>query len=324
MHATALPRFRESLTPFARSVADGLRAQPKRLSPSWLYDDLGSALFEAICALPWYRVTRAERELLERDASSLGRACAGVTFTVELGPGSGEKLALLLRALSEHGTPPAVHLVDVSPAALSLASRTLIRAGIHDLSTVCADYADGIDTLDRYRRRPGPALVAFLGSNLGNFHWREAIELLRRLRAHLRPGDRVLLGIDLVKPVSDLLAAYDDPLGVTAAFNRNLLVRMNRELGADFTLESFAHRVLWNAAASRVEMHLESLQRQVVTIPAAELVAHFAVGETIWTESSYKFEPSQLDALGAAAGLSLARTWLHPARFSLALFDVPS
>jgi uncharacterized SAM-dependent methyltransferase len=167
--------------------------------------------------------------------------------------------------------------------------------------------------------------VAFLGSNIGNFHWPEAVGLLRGLRTRLVPGDRVLLSADLVKPEADLMLAYDDPLGVTAAFNKNLLVRMNRELGAAFELPSFVHRAVWNRGVSRIEMHLVSLRRQQVSIPAAGIDARFSRGESIWTESSYKFEPAQLEALGAAVGLTIDRIWIdEPSRFALALFKVQS
>jgi dimethylhistidine N-methyltransferase len=312
-----------SASPFARAVAHGLTTQPKQIPSSWLYDDLGSALFEAICVLPWYRVTRAERELLDRHAAAIGDACSRVTFVAELGPGSGEKLASLMRGFAERPAPPAVHLIDVSPAALSLATRTLASEGLEVITTDRAEYLVGIDGLDRFRRGDGAALVAFLGSNIGNFHWRDAVALLRRLRSRLRPGDRVLLGTDLVKPEQDLLLAYDDPLGVTAAFNKNLLVRINGELGARFDLDAFDHRAVWNRAQSRMEMHLVSRAAQDVAVPGAGCVAAFAPGEAIWTESSYKFEPGQLDALASAVGLSVVRTWIHAgARFALTLFEV--
>jgi dimethylhistidine N-methyltransferase len=311
------------LPAFAAAVRTGLGSRPRQLPPRWLYDDLGSALFEAICALPWYRVTRAEHALLAAHAPDMAAATHGVDFVVELGPGSGEKLAMIVSALGARGATPAVHLVDVSPAALSLATRTVTRAGVRDLTSSCVEYVDGIEQLERDRRGAGHALVAFLGSNIGNFHWPEAVTLLRRLRARLRPGDRVLLGVDLVKPEKVLQLAYDDPLGVTAAFNKNLLVRMNRELGSSFDLATFEHRAIWNAGASRVEMHLSSLRTQRVEIPGARCVADFDAGESIWTESSYKYERSQLDTLGTAVGLSVERTWLdEDAAFALTLFGV--
>ena len=285
MSRSALARSTDEAQSSFASAVRALSARPRQIAASWLYDDLGSALFEAICALPWYRVTRAERELLEREAETLAALCHDVDFVVELGPGSGEKLALLMRAFGRRPVAPAVHLIDVSPAALSLATRTLVRAGIGDITTDTAEYLVGIDGLWRHRRGAGAALVAFLGSNIGNFHWPEAVALLRRLRARLRPGDRVLLGTDLVKPEATLLRAYDDPLGVTAAFNRNLLVRMNRELDADADLEAFAHRAVWNAPLSRVEMHLVSRVPQQIHVPGAACRVTFAAGETIWTES---------------------------------------
>jgi dimethylhistidine N-methyltransferase len=311
-------------TPFAAAIAAGLSSTPKQVSPSWLYDDLGSALFEAICELPWYRVTRAERALLAREAASLRQASEGVDLLVELGPGSGEKLALVVAALTTGASAPAVHLVDVSPAALAAATRTLQRAGVEDITTANADYFDGIDTLGEHRRGRARALVAFLGSNIGNFHWTEATALLRRMRTRLTTGDRLLLGVDLVKPEAELVAAYDDPLGVTAAFDKNLLVRINRELGANIDLATFAHRAVWNQALRRVEMHLVSLREQRIPIPAADVVASFAEGEWIWTESSYKFERDQLDALAGAVGLHRRHTWTdESAQFALSLLTVP-
>jgi L-histidine Nalpha-methyltransferase len=214
-----------------------------------------------------------------------------------------------------------VHLVDVSRSALSLAGRTLTRAGVRDLTSARTDYLAGIDVLPQFRRGRGAALTAFLGSNIGNFHRTDAIALLTRLRAQLRPGDRILLGADLVKPEIDLLLAYDDPLGVTAAFNRNLLVRMNRELRADFDLDAFFHRAAWNAACSRIEMHLVSRRAQQVRIPGASLSATFDEGESVWTESSYKFHPGQLQLLAEASGLTLESRWIdEDSLFALALF----
>jgi dimethylhistidine N-methyltransferase len=318
----AAERVSQPAQTFAAAVVAGLTASPKQLEPRWLYDELGSALFEAICALPWYRVSRAERALLEREREGLGEACRGVTVVVELGPGSGEKLALLVEAVAERREAPAVHLIDISRAALSLPTRTLARAGVRQITMAEADYRDGIEGLNEVRRA-GSALVAFLGSNIGNFHWLEAVGFLRQLRRHLRPDDLVLIGTDLTKPEAALKLAYDDPLGVTAAFNKNLLVRMNRELDAQFDLDAFAHRVAWNASLRRVEMHLASERAQDVAVPGAGLVAHFDAGESIWTESSYKFERHQLAMLGAATGLELARMWVdEDALFALTLFSV--
>jgi dimethylhistidine N-methyltransferase len=308
--------------PFARDVGAGLADAPRRIPPQWFYDELGSALFDAICRLPWYEVTRAELRLLRQHA---GEIVAEVrpAFIAELGPGNGEKLAVLARRFSQIGRGVGLHLIDVSKAALDAASRTLAAIPGARVTTTTAAYAEGL--ADVARRRPpfGRALVAFLGSNLGNFDPDEADALLGGIRAALGAGDSLLLGLDLVKPQGRLELAYDDPLGVTAAFNRNLLARMNGELGANFDLQAFAHRATWNAAASRVEIHLVSLRRQTIDIPGAACRVTFEEGDTIWTESSYKYRPDDLARLGARAGFTLRRLWIdEPGLFALALFDV--
>ena len=184
-----------------------------------------------------------------------------------------------------------------------------------------ATYEEGLRHASQERPARGPLLVLFLGSNIGNFDTPAAQGFLAEIRAALRPGDALLLGADLVKPEKDLLLAYDDPLGVTAAFNKNLLVRINRELLADFDLESFVHRAVWNSEQRRVEMHLVSQKDQVVSIPRADCSVRFAAGEPIWTESSYKFTPEEVHALGGAAGFRSRDQWIDPdARFALTLF----
>jgi len=307
--------------PFAEDVEYYLSQTPRQLPSRYLYDDLGSALFDAICRLPWYRITRAERDLLTRHASEILGSIDQLTTLVELGPGSGEKLARLL-----HGAPSirplTLHLVDISAAALDEAVRTL-DAAIADITIVTheATYEAGLVQAVRHRS-DGRTLGLFLGSNLGNFDPPGADEFLRDVRASLSRGDALLLGADLVKPESELLLAYDDPLGVTAAFNRNLLVRANRELDADFDLATFDHRAIWNAGASRVEMHLVSSRRQRVRIPAANLDITFEPGETIWTESSYKYRPAQILDILARAGFRRVDQWLdHACGFALSLVE---
>ncbi|HVL66883.1 MAG TPA: L-histidine N(alpha)-methyltransferase [Vicinamibacterales bacterium] len=301
---------------FAADVRRGLTCTPKQLPPRYFYDPLGSTLFEAICRLPWYRITRAECALLARIVGGLAGAAAGGTV-VELGCGNGEKLALLADALRQRGAFPEMHLVDVSSQAIDKSRDRLERLGF----PVVAHHATYEQGLRRARASgAGPALVLFLGSNVGNFDPPEALAFLREIRSTLRDGDGLLLGADLTKPERDLLLAYDDPLGVTAAFNRNLLVRINRELGADFELDAFFHRALWNSAERRVEMHLVSTRAQDVRIPAAGLVVRFEAGEHMWTESSYKYEPEQVGAMVAAAGFDLERQWIDDeARFALTL-----
>ena len=298
----------------AADVRRDLGRPRKQLQPRYLYDGLGSRLFEAICALPEYRITRAEQRLLAAHAGEMGVGLAAPVTVVELGAGSGEKLAQLLEPLVRAGVPLRVELVDVSATALDLATRTLSRWP--DLPVT------GIGRVAAGRRGDGAMLTAFLGSNIGNLAPAESLAFVREVRSALRPGDRFLLGTDLVKPEAELVLAYDDPLGVTAAFNLNVLARLNRELGANFDLERFAHRAVWNAAESRVEMHLESLQTQTVEIPGAGCSVRFAAGESIWTESSYKYREDGVHELGAAAGLAVRGQWVDERdRFALTAFE---
>lgn len=308
----------------AADVRRGLGRPRKQLQPRYLYDALGSRLFEAICALPEYRITRGEQRLLAAHAGAIGAGLAAPVTIVELGAGSGEKLAQLLGPLMRAGVPVRVELVDVSATALDLAGRTLARWPGLPVARHHATYEDGLDRAAARRTGEGALLALFLGSNVGNLDPAEGRAFAGRVRTALRPGDRFLLGADLVKPEAELVLAYDDPLGVTAAFNLNVLVRLNRELGANFDVERFAHRAVWNAAESRMEMHLESLRAQTVDIPGAGCSVHFAEGESIWTESSYKYETAGVIALGAAAGLAAQRQWVDErARFALTAFEVP-
>ena len=314
---------------FAADVRRDFALTPKQLQSKYLYDALGSSLFEAICRLPWYRITRAERRLLEAHAPAVvERVCREpetVPLIVELGCGSGEKIVILAEALQAAGRRGRVHLIDISPQALEQSERTLGR--LRHISVVGHrdTYEVGLRHAARQREAASPVLVLLLGSNIGNFDAPAADEFLRAIRGALVPGDALLLGADLVKPESELRLAYDDPLGVTAAFNRNLLVRINRELGGTFDLDAFAHVAVWNAAEHRVEMHLESRRRQTVTVgpagtPDAWTVS-FGEGERIWTESSYKYEPEAIEVMGRRAGFTIAAQWIdEDARFALTLF----
>jgi dimethylhistidine N-methyltransferase len=239
----------------------------------------------------------------------------------ELGPGDGEKIALLAAALVRDRSALTTHLIDISQTALDQTERRLGRYERVSVVGHRASYEEGLRRVARGRNGDGGLLVLFLGSNLGNFDRDAAGEFLRAIRETLRPGDALLLGADLVKPEADLLLAYDDPLGVTAAFNRNVLLRINRELGGNFDLSGFAHRAVFDPVESRVEMRLVSLRRQEVEIPAADLAVAFEEGEYIWTESSYKYAPSALRAMVERAGFSCRRQWLDPeAQFALTLF----
>ena len=303
---------------FAADVRYYLSLTPRQLPSRYLYDALGSALFEAICRLPWYGITRSEQRLLELHGAAILARVGSLSTLVELGPGNGRKLATLL-ASRERGAL-AVHLVDMSASALDAAHRAL--ADDRDLAITMheAPYEAGLARVAADRRGPGRSLALFLGSNIGNFDPPGSDEFLRRLRGASAPGDFLLLGTDLVKPQSELLLAYDDPLGVTAAFNRNLLVRANRELAADFDVDAFGHRAIWDPGKSRVEMHLVSTREQRVSIPAAGLQIGFDAGETIWTESSYKYRPGEVDSMLDRAGFWPVERWVD-ATFALTLAE---
>jgi L-histidine Nalpha-methyltransferase len=311
------------LSPFAEDVRSGLLGAPKRVPPRWFYDALGSALFEAICRLPWYRITRSETALLGRHAGAIVAAAGEASSFIELGAGSGEKLAILVARAVRDGLNPEVHLIDVSPRALELASTTLARfAGVR-VTAHETTYDAGLPQATAASPPRGRQLVLFLGSNIGNFDPGDALSFLRRIASHLRTGDLVLVGADLIKPERELLLAYDDPLGLTAAFNKNLLLRIHGELGAEVDLESFVHEARWNGTHARVEMHLVSTRRQVIDIPRAACQIAFERGESIWTESSYKFQPRGLVELGARAGLRMVDQWVDgSAGFALTLFHV--
>ena len=306
----------------AEDVRRDLGAVPKRLRPHYLYDALGSKLFEAICELPDYRITRAECRLLSDHAYEILAGFELPSAVVELGCGSGEKLALVVEPWVVSGRPLAIELIDVSDTALQMARRTLSRFPGLTVSLHEATYEDGLAEVARSREPGCGLLVAFLGSNIGNLDPDAAVAFLGDIRGVLEPGDRLLLGADLVKPERDLILAYEDPLGVTAAFNKNLLVRLNLDLGADFDLEQFAHRAVWNPAASRIEMHLESLSAQTVRVADADLRVQFAVGESIWTESSYKYRMDDLVQMGATAGFGVRDQWVEPeAQFAATVFE---
>jgi L-histidine N-alpha-methyltransferase len=318
--AAAIGERQQARAQFAADVHYYLSLQPRQLPSQYFYDALGSALFDAICRLPWYRVTRAEQRLLTRHAADVLHRAGSIARMVELGPGNGEKLATLIERGRTSGTSLELELVDVSGAALSLAARTLaqlprVRVRLRERS-----YEAGLMEIAASPRPAGPTLLLFLGSNIGNFDRPGAEAFLRTIRASLRAGDALLLGADLVKPAGELLLAYDDPLGVTAAFNRNILVRINHELGGTFALDQFDHQAVWNPQESRVEMHLVCRARQEVEIAAAGLTLTLEQGERIWTESSYKFRPEDVAARLRRAGFDPAGDWIDEQdRFALTL-----
>jgi dimethylhistidine N-methyltransferase len=298
---------------FAADVRHGLSRAQKTIPCKYLYDELGSALFEAITVLPEYPVTRAEETLLNANARNVAEALVPGVIVAELGSGGGKKTGAILDAILGFQADVAYHPIDISPAALDACRLRLGAMPGVSVRGVEGLYLDGLRRLAADRDPWPPMLVLFLGSNIGNFDAREALAFLRGVRDCLRPGDSLLVGADLRKPVERLLAAYDDEAGVTSAFNLNLLGRVNRELGGNFDLRSFRHEARWCESESRVEMHLVSLVDQVVRIAACDMDVEFAAGESIWTESSYKFDPAQLDDLAAACGFGPVARWTSEA-----------
>ena len=315
----------------ANEARAGLAATPKTLSPWLFYDEAGSQLFEQITELPEYYLTRTERsifvahaeEILREAASNDGPHPAGKLTLIELGAGTATKTGVLLAEAVRQQGSVVYQPVDVSESALVEASENIL-SNIPGVTVRCqvADYTREALPLNRLPNTR--TLALYIGSSIGNFMPEDAREVLRNLRAQLLPGDTLLLGTDLApgvgsgghKTEADLLAAYDDAAGVTAAFNLNVLTRLNRDLDANFNMENFRHKVLWNPAESRIEMHLESLVEQRVTIPAYEddpaLTISFAAGETIHTENSYKFTAVAVEALLASAGFQVTRSWQDP------------
>lgn len=309
---------------FASDVQYYLSQHPRQLPSKYLYDDLGSALFDAITLLPWYPLSRAESRLIRANARDvLFSGGVPASTIVELGPGNGAKLASLMASAGAIQPRPRLHLVDVSPSALARAAQALGETGLADVTLHAATYQEGLAEAAPAIRGSSRTIVAFLGSNIGNFDPPGCNAFLHMVRAALRHGDALLLGADLVKAEPDLLLAYDDPLGVTAAFNRNLLVRMNRELGATIDPSAFEHRAIWNAEESRIEMHLGSTRDCRLMIPAAEVDIRMSRGETIWTESSYKYDLPGLERTLRHAGFEPASIWIDDVdRFALVLAEV--
>jgi L-histidine N-alpha-methyltransferase len=297
-------------------VSAGLTADPKWLPPKWFYDARGSELFEEITRLPEYYPTRAERAILVARAAEIATA-TGARTLVELGSGSSEKTRLLIEALRAHGTLETYVPVDVSESALRQAGEALIAdyAGLA-VHALVADFQSGLD-LSGSR---GPRLVAFLGGTIGNLLPDERAAFLRLIRDALRPGDHLLLGTDLVKDERTLVAAYDDAAGVTAAFNKNVLAVLGRELGADLDPDDFDHVARWDGDQEWMEMRLRARRPLTAKVPALDLMVDLAEGEEIRTEISAKFRASGVRAEFAAAGLEQRYWWTDPEdRFALSL-----
>lgn len=296
-----------ALRTFAEDVRAGLMAEPKVLYPKYFYDELGSRLFEAITALPEYYPTRAEAEILRVHGGEIAESLEGPVRLAELGSGDGQKTRLLIEALLARQGSLEYLPVDISESAVEVSAQGLLSA--YPALRVTAYVGEYQQALRAIHRAQGRTLVLFLGSTLGNLVPEERSALLRDVRGILAPGDGFLLGVDLKKSEAVLIPAYDDPLGVTAAFNLNLLGRINRELGGDFDLAAFRHRAVYNREVGRIEMHLVSLKAQTVAIRGLGIEVAFEQGETIHTESSYKFDLDQVAALGRETGFSLRRTW---------------
>lgn len=305
---------------FAEDVRAGLTATPKRLLPKYFYDALGSHLFEAICQLPEYYPTRAEAEIFEHHAAEIIGSLHGRLTLVELGSGSSVKTRLLIEALITRQGRLHYQPVDISATMLEQSAQELLKIYSElRITGQARDYTQGLGAIER--RSDENILALFLGSNIGNYDPPEAIALLRQIRRTLRDGDGLLLGADLKKDARVLEAAYDDALGVTAAFNLNLLLRINRELGADFDLKQFRHRAMYNHAQGRVEMHLVSAAAQQIHLNALSLTIEMQAGETIHTENSYKYDRAQLAQMAEASGFSVKRVWLDAEeRFSSSLW----
>jgi dimethylhistidine N-methyltransferase len=295
---------------FAAEVREGLlRPGQKELPSKYLYDDVGSALFEVISALPEYGLTRADQRLLRENAGEMVARVASPVVVAELGSGSGKKTRYLLEALDSRQQTRYCP-IEISHAALTMVEREL--GDIDHISIVGfeREYLDGLLEVADNRRPGEQLLVLFLGSTIGNFDRPADVKFLRAVRRILQPGDALLLGTDLIKPIPQMLDAYDDSLGVTAAFNLNLLARINRELGGNFVLPQFRHEARFNPETRSIEMHLRSARNQNVTISRAGLTVTFHEGETIWTESSHKYSRPELLQLAMAANFRCEQQWV--------------
>jgi len=293
---------------FAADVYAGLMARGEKTLPCrYLYDDIGSALFETICLLPEYGLSRADDRIIRAHAAELAASLSPRVSVVELGSGTGVKTRHILSAIARR-EPVTYHPIDVSSKALDACRRQL--SDIADVRPLEASYLEGLHAVAS-RREPGrQLLVLFLGSTIGNFDRPDAEQFLAALRAQLKPVDVVLLGTDLVKPESQMIPAYDDPIGVTSAFSMNLLARINRELGGNFELRNFTYKATYNRAQRRVEMRLQSHLAHRVTVRDAGFSVDFTKGETIWIESSHKFGLEEVRAMAFRNGFHCAEQWV--------------
>jgi len=306
MPASTLQRVSE----FATDVRESLTKPGQRELPSkYLYDEVGSALFEAISVLPEYGLTRADARLLKEHSVEIVSRVPSPVRVAELGSGSGKKTRWILEALARR-QKTYYYPIEISPHALAACEKELGQIDLVSVLGYEQPYLEGLRSVAAGRSQGDHILVLFLGSTIGNFDRDAGDAFLREVRATLRSGDGLLLGTDLEKEVELQLLAYDDPAGVTAAFNLNLLARINRELGADFDLSCFRHEVRWNYADHRIEMHLRSTRRQGVRIPAANLRVVLNEDETIWTESSHKYKAEEIPEVARRTGFRCDAQWL--------------
>jgi len=300
----------DALREFAVAVNDGLAKVGQRELPSmYLYDELGTALFEAITLLPEYGLTRAEERILRCHAGDMLEHLPPPVSVVELGSGSGRKTRWILEALADR-EPVAYFPIDISATALIKCHQELGHIGAMSMVGLEKSYLEGLQDVAALRRPDQTLLVLFLGSTIGNFDPPAAEMFLRDIRRQLKSGDALLLGTDVEKSVHDMLLAYDDPAGVTAAFNLNLLARINRELGGDFILRDFEHHVRYQETDRRIEMHLRSTGKQTVSIRAADFTCTFREGETIWTEACHKFRVEEIPGIARRTGFLCDAQWI--------------
>lgn len=308
---------------FASDIRSGLSRRPRAIPCRYFYDAEGSRLFESICDLPEYYLTRCEREILQAHAPAILEAAAWPRTLVELGCGSASKTGILLDALAADPAPMRYVAVDISCQALEGAAlRLLERYGNLEIHALAGEYHDGLARLAEHSRPP--RLILWMGSNVGNLDRDEAAEFLRVLRERMEATDSLLLGVDMRKDAAVLHAAYNDGQGVTARFNLNVLERINRDLGGRFPLEEFEHRAEWQEGPGRIEMLLVNKRRQLVAIEGIDLEVDLEDGERIHTEYSYKYSPEELDVLFAACGMRAAGQWTDArAWFTVTLLRLP-
>jgi L-histidine N-alpha-methyltransferase len=308
---------------FAVDVRSGLtKAGQKELPSKYLYDTIGSKLFDVIVELPEYGLTRADERLLQEHAREIVRQISGDVILCELGSGSGKKTRWILEALARRRYT-SYFPIEISPAALAVCERELADVPAVGIVGLEREYLDGLLEVTARRRSGQRILTLFLGSTIGNFSSPADRVFLRDIRNILQPGDALLLGTDLEKPIPQLVEAYDDPLGITAAFNLNLLARINRELVADFVLAQFEHVARFNSQTRSIEMHLQSLRRQRVAINGADVAITFEAGETIWTENSHKYSLEEIGRIAADAGWVCRAQWVdHEWPFAESLLTV--